>query len=221
MKLIEAMKTRHSVRSYTDKRIEGDTLEQLRQIISDCNQESGLNIQLSVNEPKAFSGMMARYGKITNVKNYIVLAGKKNDRFDEDCGYYGEKIVLRAQQLGLNTCWVALTYSKGKTDVVLKNGEKVLMVIAVGYGENAGNTRKTKSVEALSRVDRDMPEWFRRGIKAVQLAPTAMNQQKFTFALNGNRVKASPGSGFYTKVDLGIAKYHFELGAGSGDWTWG
>jgi hypothetical protein len=65
-----------------------------------------------------------------------------------------------------------------------------------------------------------MPDWFRRGVEAAQLAPTAMNQQKFLFELNGGKVKAIPMTGFYVKVDLGIAKYHFEVGAGEGDWTW-
>lgn len=45
------------------------------------------------------------------------------------------------------------------------------------------------------------------------MAPTAMNQQKFTFTLKGDKVRADAGLGFYAKVDLGIVKYHFELGA--------
>jgi len=48
------------------------------------------------------------------------------------------------------------------------------------------------------------------------LAPTAMNQQKFIFELSGEKATAKSGSGFYTKVDLGIAKLHFELAAGKG-----
>jgi hypothetical protein len=88
------------------------------------------------------------------------------------------------------------------------------MVIAIGYGETNGVSHKTKPIEELCSVNGDMPDWFRCGMEAVQLAPTAINQQKFRFELNGNSVKAIAGSGFYTKVDLGIAKYHFEIGAG-------
>lgn len=216
MEIMEAIKARHSVRSYTDKKIEGEVLDSLRQTIAECNKASGLNIQLCVNEPTAFTGMMARYGKFNNVKNYIALVGKKGDILEEQCGYFGEKIVLNAQQLGLNNCWVAMTFSKGKSKNVIKikPGEKLLMVIAIGYGDNCGVPHKAKSIEELSKVNGAMPDWFRSGMQAAQLAPTAMNQQKFVFSLSGNAVDASAGSGFYTKVDLGIAKYHFEVGAG-------
>jgi len=221
MDLLEAIKSRHSVRIYTDKKIEGETLTQLRQTVDECNQKSGLSIQLCLNEPNAFTGMMARYGKFQNVKNYIALIGKKDNSLEEKCGYYGETIVLKAQQLGLNTCWVAMTYSKGKSAAVVKPGEKLVIVIALGYGETTGVQHKLKAIEELSGVNSAAPEWFSAGVEAAQLAPTAMNQQKFRFELDGNLVKASAGSGFYTKVDLGIAKYHFEIGAGESGWTWG
>lgn len=221
MDMLEVMKARHSVRRYTDKKIEGDIHIHLQKAVEACNRESGLNIQLCVNEPSAFTSMLARYGKFSNVRNYIALVGKPGAGFDEKCGYYGEKLVLIAQQLGLNTCWVALTFSKRKTRNIIKinTGEKLLMVIAVGFGENAGVPHKSKPMEALCRVEGAMPDWFRRGMEAALLAPTAMNQQKFRFDLDGNTVKAS-GTGVYGTVDLGIAKYHFELGAGGGGWQW-
>lgn len=222
MDLLEAMKTRHSVRRYIDKKIEGEVLNELHQIIDECNMSSGLNIQLCLDEPNAFAGMMARYGKFNNVKNYIALVGKKDDGLDEKCGYYGEKIVLKAQQLGLNTCWVAMSFSKEKSKnaITVRPGEKLLMVIAIGYGETAGVPHKVKTIEELCSIKGPEPEWFRLGMEAAQLAPTAMNQQKFRFELDGDRINASAGLGFYTKTDLGIAKYHFEIGAGEGGWQW-
>jgi nitroreductase len=221
MELQQAMEMRHSVRRYTDRKIEGEVLERLQQAIAEANRDSGLNIQLCLNEPDAFSGAMARYGKFHNAVNYLAFTGKKDRDLDEKCGYYGEKIVLRAQQLGLNTCWVAASYSKGKSAAVIKPGEKLLLVISIGYGENNGVARKTKTTAQLCRTDGTMPEWFLRGVQAAQLAPTAMNQQKFRFELDGQTVKAVASLGPYTKVDLGIAKYHFELGAGeAAEWQW-
>lgn len=220
MTQLEAMKVRHSVRSYTDQKIEGDVLEQLRQTIDACNKESGLHIQLCLNEPEAFSGMMARYGKFQNVKNYVALIGKKGAGLEEKCGYYGEKIAIHAQQLGLNTCWVAMTYSKRKSTAKIDAGEKLLMVISIGYGETSGAEHKVKSLEELCKTHISMPGWFRKGMQAAQLAPTATNQQKFCLELAGNKVTAVPGFGFYTKVDLGIVKYHFEVGAESSAWEW-
>lgn len=220
MSLMDAMKERHSVRSYNEKAIEGDVKAELLALIEQCNKESGLHMQLITNEPQAFSGFMAHYGKFSGVKNYIAMIGKKNNELEEKCGYYGEKVVLKAQELGLNTCWVAMTYSKVKTAFRINSGEKLCLVIAIGYGETKGIGHKTKPSEAVMKADGPVPEWFQKGIEAALLAPTAMNQQKFLFTLKGNSVTAKAGAGFYTKIDLGIAKYHFEAGAGRENFNW-
>lgn len=220
MSLRKIMEERHSVRSYEDKAIEGEVKEELLSFINQCNEESGLHIQLIMDEPQAFSGFMAHYGKFSGVKNYLALVGRKGPDLEEKCGYFGESIVLKAQQLGLNTCWVAQTYSKVNDAYQVSSGEKLCCVIAIGYGTTQGVSHKVKPIEALCKVEGQMPEWFQRGMEAAQLAPTALNQQKFMFTLKENRVLAKAGIGFYTKIDLGIAKYHFEIGAGESGWQW-
>lgn len=221
MDLLQAMNERHSVRSYTQQPIAGKTKEALLGFIKQCSKESGLHLQLVLDEPNAFDGLMAHYGKFSGVRNYIVMAGKKAADLEETCGYYGEKIVLYAQTLGLNTCWVALTYSKGKAASQLSKGEKMCLVIAIGYGRTNGAAHKVKSRESVMKVEGTPPDWFIQGVDAALLAPTAMNQQKFVFSLKDNTVTAKAGIGFYSKIDLGIAKYHFELGAGSENFRWG
>lgn len=220
MELQEAMEKRHSVRSYEDKKIEGTVKSELLSFIEQCNRESGLHMQLILDEPKGFDGLMAHYGKFSGVKNYIALIGKKGPNLQETCGYYGEKVVLKAQQLGLNTCWVAMTYSKVKSAYQIDAGEKLCLVIAVGYGKNQGVPHTSKPKEAVMKADAGAPDWFLRGIEAALLAPTAVNQQKFVFSLSGNTVSGRPGTGFYSKIDLGIAKYHFEIGAGVDNFRW-
>ena len=219
MDVLQAMKERHSVRSYTDRPVEGRIKDDLSSYINDCNRDGQLHIQLVLDEPHAFDGFMAHYGKFSGVRNYIVLAGKKSPDLEERCGYYGEKIVLHAQTLGLNTCWVAMTYSKGKAKFQLNADEKLCLVIAIGYGKTSGIAHTSKPREAVMRANTP-PDWFLQGIDAALLAPTAMNQQKFTFTLDGNKVTAKAGMGFYRKIDLGIAKCHFELGAGAQHFQW-
>lgn len=214
MDISEAMKERHSVRAYTDKKIEGEVLFALENKIAEINGESGLNVQLVLNEEKAFGGRMAHYGKFSGVKNYIVMVGKKGADLSEKVGYYGQKLVLFAQTLGLNTCWVALTYKKVKTAYKIEEGEKLALVIAIGYGATQGVPHKSKSINAVSNADENSPEWFVKGVRSALLAPTAMNQQKFFFTLKDGEVTVKSGLGFYAKVDLGIVKYHFELGSG-------
>lgn len=219
MNLMEAMAARHSVRQYKNKLLDMETINTLQSEINICNQEGDLHIQLVIHEPKAFDGFMAHYGKFNGVTNYIAMIGKK-DGLEEKCGYYGERLVLLAQQLGLNTCWVAMTYSKIKTAFEIGKGEKLCVVIALGYGETQGVAHKSKSINEVVKTEGNIPEWFIDGVNAALLAPTAMNQQKFLFRLTGNQVSAKAGIGFYTKVDLGIAKYHFEIGAGKENFNW-
>ena len=220
MSLTEAMKSRHSVRQYMNKPLAEDVISALNAEIDACNKDSGLNIQLVVNEPRAFRGFIARYGKFIGVTNYIAMIGKKSPDLEETCGYYGERLVLFAQQLGLNTCWTALTYSKIKTAFVLGSGEKLCTVIALGYGSTQGVPHKSKTIQEVSKAEEPLPEWFQNGIEAALLAPTAMNQQKFMFYLKDNRVSVKAGMGLYSKIDLGIVKYHFEIGAGENGWEW-
>ncbi|MGG7144754.1 nitroreductase family protein [Clostridium nigeriense] len=220
MDIIEAIKNRHSVRKFTDKKIDENIKKELLEVIDECNREGDLNIQLCTEEPKAFDSLMAHYGKFSNVKNYIAIVGKKGNEFNERCGYYGEKIVLKATQLGLNTCWVALTFSKVNTMCSIEKGEKLCCVIALGYGENQGVAHKSKSMDQLSKINGDMPEWFKNGMEAAMLAPTAMNQQKFQISLEGNKVSIKSLPAFYSKLDLGIVKLHFEIGAGKDNFMW-
>lgn len=220
MELLEALKARHSVRQYTDKPIDFAILAVLQSEIDICNQEGDLHIQLVTNEPKAFDSFMAHYGKFHGVKNYFALVGKKSGRLDELCGYYGERLVLKAQQLGLNTCWAAMSYQKIHGAFQVADGEKLTVVISLGYGKTQGVTRKSKSAEAVSNINSNSPAWFWAGVEAALLAPTAMNQQRFTLSYLDGRVTAKAKAGFYTKIDLGIVKYHFEIGAGKEHINW-
>lgn len=214
MDVVEALKQRHSVRQYIAKPLEESVIEELQKCIDECNNESGLHIQLVTNEPKAFDSFMAHYGKFSGVENYIALIGKKSKDLDELCGYYGEKLVLKAEQLGLNSCWVALTYKKIPSAFVIDKGEKLTVVISLGYGKTRGNNHKIKSVDEVSNASKDTPEWFNKGVEYALLAPTAMNQQKFKFTYKDGNVSVKAGVGFYSKIDLGIVKYHFEIGSG-------
>lgn len=208
----KALIKRHSVRRYLDKPIEEQTLNLLKDYINKVEKESGITFQLVTNEPKAFKGPLAHYGKFESCSNYIIIKGPRGK--ETDVGYFGEKIVIFAQQIGLNTCWVALTYSRGKLDLKLEKGEKFYLLISIGYGRNRGVPRKTKPMEALCRVNGQMPEWFKNGMDYAMRAPTAMNQQKFLITLNDDgTVSLKSYLAPCHKIDLGIVKYHFELGA--------
>lgn len=216
MGLLEAMQERRSVRQFTSQAISGETRAALEGIIKQVNDESGLNIQLVTRQPAAFKSILAGYGRFKNVANYLALVGPDIPDLDELCGYFGEKIVLEAQALGLGTCWVGGTYSKKKTVCEVNPGERLSLVIAIGYPAQTGAPHKSRAISDVSSVEAaETPEWFTRGIEAALLAPTAMNQQRFMFTLaQDGTVRAKAGGMAFGKVDLGIAEYHFELASG-------
>jgi nitroreductase len=227
MTIQEAIQARHAVRSYKDVPLSEDIINTLQSKIAEINTTGSLHAQLILNEPKAFQGTLAKYGKFRGVTNYIVMAGQKADDLDERVGYYGEQLVLLAQTLGLNTCWVGLSYSKVPGTYVLDEGEKIACYIAIGYGETQGVGHKIKTVEQVSNASDITPSWFKRGVEAALLAPTAVNQQKFSFEYVGmsnghHQVLAKKGFSMigYTQMDLGIAKYHFEIAAGIDKFKW-
>ena len=170
---------------------------------------------------------MLSYGSFSGVKNYFVMVGKKGDDLDERVGYYGEQLVLLAQTLGMNTCWVGLSYRKVPEAYNVGKDEKLACMIALGYGETQGVSHKIKTIEQVSNASDITPSWFKRGVEAALLAPTAVNQQKFSFeyaGMSNNRHLARAKKGFsmigYTQMDLGIAKCHFEIGAGKDNFEW-
>lgn len=221
MTIEEAIEQRHSVRIYDERPLTIEQIRELQSEINECNHDTGMHIQLVADDPKAFKSKWVHYGRFQNVRNYLVIAGKKSRYLKMKAGYFGERLVLKAQMMGLNTCWVALTYSKNHEVMSIAADEELVCVIAIGYGANPGAAHKIKEREKVMKVKGEAPDWFLRGVDAALLAPTALNQQRFTLTLKkGNRVKAKAGIGPWTKIDLGIVRYHFEIGAGLDNFKW-
>ena len=220
MDIMQAIEERHSVRKYEEKELPEDVVKSLQEEIEACNREGDLHIQLVTNEPEAFRSPMAHFGRFTGVTSYIALVGKTGEDTEELLGYYGERLVIRAQMLGLNSCWVALTFRKVPGAYEVGEGEKLAAVISLGYGKTQGRQHRSKNIHTVSSINDVSPDWFRKGVEAALLAPTAMNQQRFYFDLTGSGVRASAGVGIYAKLDLGIVKYHFEIGSGKDHSIW-
>lgn len=221
MTVLDAIKARHSVRCYRDVPLDPVTIAQLQHDIEQCNQKYNLHIQLITEEPAAFRSLMGKLGKFSGVRNYIALVGKKTDStLEEKLGWCGEKLVLKAQCLGLNTCWVYMTYSKGKAKIQIESGEKLVCVIALGYGQTRGKAAKHKPSIELCTAAEPIPDWFIKGVKAARRAPTAMNKQNFHFTLLDDNKVQLESKGSCAKLNAGILKYHFEAGAGTNHFTW-
>lgn len=226
MNILQAISVRHSVRQYLDKPIDPEKLSAIKTLVNEVNNVAALNFQIVINDPLAFNGGIAKYGKFKNAYNYIAIVAPKGHHGDELAGYYGEKIVLFLQTIGLNSCWVGLTYKTSKNRYHIRPGESLKCVIVFGYGATQGIWHPIKKIinqVAINKTQDVFPEWFVRGIKAALLAPTAVNQHKYEFILhNENFVEAKTKFSIigYTHIDLGIVKYHFEVAAGKENFTW-
>ncbi len=221
MTLEEAVRKRRSVRRFQDAALSEEIRAALEEEIRTVNRESGLHIQLVCDRPEAFATLMNRYGWFSGVRHYVALVGPENGELDEKCGYYGERIALFAETLGLGSCWVGGTFNRKKTAYEAESGEKMALILAVGIPASPGKPRKSKSYSAVTRNAESAPEWFRRGVEMALMAPTAVNQQKFMLEYSApDRVRLTAGRGAFVQVDKGIVKYHFEIGAGKENFSW-
>lgn len=218
MTLQEAMKECHMVRKYKDKEISPDILEKLNTNIQQNNEKYGLAMELRVNDTSAFNAVI-KLILAKGVKNFLVLSGIDAPDLDEKLGYCGADFMLHAQMLGLNTWWVGGTFNRGKLNADA-DGNKVIGVIAFGYGESQGKQHKSKTYDDVAVYEGKTPIWFFDGVEAALLAPTALNKQVFSITGKDGKVKISCNNGIFTGADLGLVKYHFELGAGKNNFQW-
>ena len=243
---VETIRERHSVREYDGKPLDQAEFDALGAVVEEYARESGLDIQLVGDNPEVFN-VIARFGLIRGCRTHVAfvvddakvgdvaandateadcveMRGARRTAVDEAIGYWGQKIVLAAQDMGLNTCWCALC-SRKKSHAVVAPGKKIRLVIAVGHGKTQGFSRKTKSVEALSSVEcAKAPAWFAAAMEAAQLAPTAMNNQNFKITLfsDGKTVCIDASKSGLNVIDEGIVRCNFEIAANEAgaDWRW-
>ncbi len=210
----EAILARHSVRSYTDRKIEEDKISLIENKIAEINKAGNLHLQFKKDAGNTYNRLLNRAMGLGSAPSVIACVGEDRADLEERIGYYGEQLVLYLQQLGLNTCWAG-TFNKKNIGAEVSGGERIVISIAVGYGKDQGRTRKSKKPEQIMDVKKDAPEWFKNGVEMALLAPTAINQQKFLIRLNeDDTVSLIDNGGPFSKVDIGIVKYHFEVGAG-------
>ncbi len=218
-----AIENRVSRRKFEKESITDLEKEKIISRINQLNEVSGLTMTFVEDGSGAFGKLRKSYGLFTNVRSIILMKGNKDDKdLKEKVGYYGEDLVLDITDLGIGTCWVGGTFDKD--EIHIGSGEELVCVVAAGKVEAPSLTekmvrsathRKEKSVEERIISDCALPQWVQNGMKAVLLAPNAKNTQKATFKYENNTLSAQIANDYsMDMIDLGIAKKHFEIGAG-------
>ena len=213
MREIEAIRERHSVRNYTPEHIQAEKIVKLNEKIRELNEAGNLHLQLIEDAGNTYNRLLNRAMGLGSAPSVIACVGPDDETLEQRIGYYGEKLVLFAQTLGLNTCWAG-TFNKKNIGAEIKDGEKLVISIAIGYGVDKGKPHKSKTMDQVVEAKGDRPFWFNNGVEMALLAPTAVNQQKFVIRLNDDKsVDFIDKGGFFSQVDLGIVKCHFEIGS--------
>ena len=218
MAITKAMRERHTVRRYADKPIPADIVQKLEERIALDNDTYGTAVKLMVDDARAFNAAL-KLVLAKGVRNYLILSGDDAPDLEERLGWCSADIMLYAQELGLNSWWVGGTFSRGAVSKLVA-GKKVVGIVALGYGATQGKPHKSKTPDQVSEYKGEAPIWFKEGVEAALLAPTALNRQAFRIEGEGDRVSIIYEKGAFSGADLGLVKYHFEAGAGKGNFQW-
>lgn len=218
-----AIENRVSRRKFENEHITKLEREDIVSHINKLNEVSGLTMEFIEDGSSAFGKLRKSYGLFTNVRSLILMKGRMEDKdLKEKVGYYGEDLVLFMTDLGLGTCWVGGTFDKD--EFTINDEEELACVVVVGKVSSlslsekmirVATHRKVKSIEDRILSNNDLPQWVKNGMEAVQLAPSAKNTQKVTFRYENDILSAQIVNDYSMDlIDLGIAKKHFEIGAG-------
>lgn len=223
MTLLDAVSIRFTQRDFLPQPLSPAQQNQLAKAVGQCNRRSGLHIQLICGLSAPVSDPSGGQGWPRGARCCLAFAGPAGDAdLEEKCGYWGEELVLTAAAMGLGSCWMG--GDKASLLPCPAPGEELVCAAAVGPLCGTPPARRTRRpLQELAAAPDQAPPWFAAGISAVQLAPSSMNRQGYRFLLrpDGSVQARLAGGGSFALVDLGIAKYHFELGAHGGTWTWG
>ena len=209
MDIKEAIQKRHTVRKFLDKPIEADKLTQINERIDTLNKKHNLSLKLITNNSHGLATGWKLIAK--NATNFIILAGQKTPTSREKIGYASSDLMLYAQTLGLNTWWIGGMYSK-KIKALTPDAH-IVGILVIGYGATQGHPHESKTAQDVSTYAGTPPQWFKDGVQAALLAPTAINRQGFTIKGEGDKVNITYKKAAFDMEDLGIVKHHFETAA--------
>ena len=240
---VEAIKSRTSVRTYSDKQVEEEVLGKVEEILKDTQNPFGAKVRFGLLEAGKEKARLGTYGFIKGQKYYISGCLEKGEKDLEGYGYAFEKLILKLTDLGLGTCWLGGTFNRGgfKRSVSLSETEILPAVTPIGYpSERRSLVERTVAIGAGARTRKSFEALFFDGdftlplktddyklktcLEMVRIGPSASNKQPWR-AVKQNRAvhfylaetKGYSGNtafGFtMQKIDMGIAACHFDLTA--------
>ncbi len=234
---LELAKTRRSVRTFDEKPIDENLLEQLKVFANEVANPYNIPVRFEFLDAKSNN---LSSPVLTGENMYITAVVDKGQYAEEAYGYSFEALLMKAHELGLGTVWIGGTMPRGRFEEASNLSENQIMpcVSPIGYIAKSMSMKEglmRKGVKADKRFDFDKLFFngsFDKGLseedatglgvknalEAVRVAPSAVNKQPWRVVIGDNvaHFYIKHDKGYVTenydlqKIDLGIGMYHFE-----------
>lgn len=135
------MKSRKSTRAYKDDKVNKKDIETLlhyfhncKRLIPDIEFESIL-FEEGEDVFKKLDGIAGYNGRMIQAPSYLVVTSEVKGGYIENTGFVVENMMLKAEELGIDTCWISFPNSDTiKKSLAITNENEITAVVALGYG---------------------------------------------------------------------------------------
>lgn len=151
-----------SVRNFKETPVDAKELVELEKYIDECKKlDSSIVIEARFfagdDTYKRLYGIAGYKGVMIEAPNYLVLLSEDKPQHLENAGYVGERAILKARDLGIDSCWVSYSDRNAvKNTLGIDSDKEVVALIALGYASNekhiegAGKTGDNYSQSKIS-----------------------------------------------------------------------
>lgn len=230
MDIIQAIKARHSVRSYNGALLEDAVKQELQAYAYGVDSPFGGRYSFRLRTfPKDGNLRPGTYGIIKGARDYFLIAYGDDMQSALSAGFAFEQVVLRATAMGLGTCWMGGTYRRETFDpgIIWPEGVTLKVVCPIGIPQKprlfermarkimrSSSRLPFGSLFHLDNYGHPLPEdtAFAESLSMMRLAPSSVNSQPW------RAVQCDDVLHLYCRerdkmslVDMGIGLCHFKL----------
>jgi nitroreductase len=199
--VVEIIRMRSSHRSYTPRPVEEEKLRALSDFFASLKGPFGGRARFTILDTAGWGdgkiNALGTYGTIQGARLFIVGSIARFERDMEEFGYLFEKIILRATDLGLGTCWIGGVFNRDgfAEKAGVREDEILPAVTPLGYAtEKRSVADSIVRWSAGSKNRRPWPQLFFHGdfetsladgdsglylqpLEMLRLGPSASNRQ--------------------------------------------
>ena len=240
MNIIETIKKRISTRTFNQVPLKPTDKKELESFISENSK--GLDYEVVdfriIEKVDADKQMKLNYGMIKGQNTYILGTSQSSTVSRVNYGYLMEKVVLKATEMNISTCWVGYFDYTYFNEVHIEDGFEIPSIVIIGYSEERQPyldkfVRFTVSATKRHSWDKMFfnyrlktplnPEHVKKysdSLEMLRLAPSSGNTQPWRVFFDDTAnefhfFKKSISKRYELRglhdIDMGIAMSHFEL----------